>query len=271
MELLLFGGTTEGRLLAQELAQREGCELWVCSATEYGAELLPASPRVHALAGRLDKDGMLALLGQRPFSCVVDATHPFAVEVTANIAAAAQEAGLPYLRLAREDDAGSWGGAAVAVARSAQEAASMLREMPGTVLLTTGSKDLHVYTAALPDYRERLYVRILPLEESLAITRDLGIPPKHVIAMHGPFSQQLNEALIAQTGAQVLVTKASGATGGFPEKLAAAQAAGIQVLVVQRPPEEGSMNAAELLQELEQRFGLAPAPTATSNGGMQCM
>ena len=257
MELLLFGGTTEGRELATELAGREDCEVWVCSATEYGSALLPESPQVHALTGRLDSGAMVELMASRPFACVVDATHPFAVEVTANIAAAAQEAGIPYLRLAREDLTVSDPSVKLTVSRSAEEAALLLQDMPGKVLLTTGSKDLPVYAAALPDYQERLYVRILPLESSLAATRELDIPPSHVIAMQGPFSQAFNAALIRELGISVMVTKASGATGGVQEKIDAARAEGIDLIVIQRPQEPGSLSPAELLGVLERRFKLS--------------
>ena len=253
MELLLFGGTTEGRELATELAGREGCEVWVCSATEYGSALLPESPQVHALTGRLDSGAMVELMASRPFACVVDATHPFAVEVTANIAAAAQEAGIPYLRLAREELPASDPDVKLTVSRSAEEAALLLQDMPGKVLLTTGSKDLPVYAAALPDYQERLYVRILPLESSLAATRELDIPPSHVIAMQGPFSQAFNAALIRELGISVMVTKASG----VQEKIDAARAEGIDLIVIQRPQEPGSLSPAELLGALERRFKLS--------------
>ena len=78
MELLLFGGTGEGRALA-EWHRDEGIPVTVCVATAYGSTLLP--PGVEAHTGRLDRAGMEALMVRRPYTCVIDATHPYAVEV----------------------------------------------------------------------------------------------------------------------------------------------------------------------------------------------
>ena len=101
MELLLFGGTGEGRALAEWLRD-EGIPVTVCVATAYGSTLLP--PGVEAHTGRLDRAGMEALMVRRPYTCVIDATHPYAVEVTRQLQEAAQARGVPYVRLLRTSD-----------------------------------------------------------------------------------------------------------------------------------------------------------------------
>ena len=75
--------------------------------------------------------------------------------------------------------------------------------------------------------------------------------------MQGPFSQAFNAALIRELGINVMVTKASGATGGVQEKIDAARAEGIDLIVIQRPQEPGSLSPAELLGVLERRFKLS--------------
>ena len=81
----------------------------------------------------------------------------------------------------------------------------------------------------------RLYPRVLPTHEALDACAAAGIPARNIIAMQGPFTQALNEALLHQYGARWFVTKDGGAPGGFAEKAAAAHAAGAQLVVIRRP------------------------------------
>ena len=234
MHILLFGGTTEGRDLASHLAGR-GHAVALCVATGYGAALSPDGPNITVHAGRLDGPAMEALMASAPFDCVVDATHPYAVEVSRNIRAAAGRTGLPCHRLIRE---GPPEGDGWLHAPSAADAAEMLAALPGNTLLTTGSKDLRYYAA--PGLRERVYPRVLPSLDSLSQCLELGFPPAHVLCMQGPFTKEMNLALMGQYGIKTLVTKASGGAGGFWEKAAAAREAGVALLVIDRPaPEEG--------------------------------
>lgn len=243
MNILLFGGTAEGRELAGWLLDRHIPAL-VCVATEYGETLLP--PGVEAHVGRLDRDGMEALMGSRPFTHVVDATHPYAVEVTANIKAAAEAAGLPRLRLVRMSD----GEDLCHKAENMAAAAEMLEGLPGNVLLTTGSKELDAF--AKPGLVERCYPRVLPMVDSLNRCLELGFPPRHIICMQGPFSKELNVALLRQYDAKILVTKDTGGYGGFREKAEAAREAGAALLVVERPGDETGYTLEEIQKILKE-------------------
>ena len=101
-EICIFGGTTEGRRLADFLRGQDGHVL-VCVATEYGEALAPGGENVEVRAGRLDTAGMAALLGKRRFDAVVDATHPFATEVSRNLRATCKDTGTEYIRLSRDE------------------------------------------------------------------------------------------------------------------------------------------------------------------------
>ena len=113
-------------------------------------------------------------------------------------------------------------------------AADMLEQMPGHVLLTTGSKELHHF--ARPGLAERCYPRVLPMADSLERCLTLGSFPKNIICMQGPFSRELNVALLRQYHIQTLVTKDTGGYGGFREKAEAARGGGCALLVVEPPP-----------------------------------
>lgn len=227
-DTLIFGGTTEGRLAAEKEK-----DALVCVATEYGASLLPAG--TNCRVGRLTPAEMKALMRETRPARVLDATHPYAVRVTANIRACCAELGLPYERISRPAVSASWD-ALVRHAAGPEEAARMLAETGGNIFLTTGSRTLSVYASAVPV--SRLWVRVLPTQESLERCRRSGIIPSRIIAMQGPFSPELNGALYDQFEIRVLVTKDSGKAGGLEEKVLPALAREIDVIMIDRPPEE---------------------------------
>jgi precorrin-6Y C5,15-methyltransferase (decarboxylating) len=260
-DICLFAGTTEGRRLAQFLRGTGLCA-YVSVATEYGETLIPGSENVVVHAGRLDQPAMEELFKKERFSLVIDATHPYATAVTANIAAAAAHAGVELIRLLREEDDKVSGAVYVS---SISEAAEYLKNTAGNVLLTTGSKELTPF-ASIPGARERIFARVLPMQSSLESCQAAGIPPAHIIAMQGPFSQEMNCALLRMTQARYMVTKDSGANGGFRQKIAAAQAEGVQIVIIGRPRERSGMEIGELTRLLCSRFGIAERPRVSVVG-----
>jgi len=239
MRVLVFGGTTEGRLLSHALARR-GAAVTVCVATAYGREEQGDEPGVTVLTGRRTEREMEELL--EGMDLCIDATHPYAVAVSTLSREACKAVGVPYRRLLRAKSESE--GVEV---ESATEAASLLANMEGNVLLTTGAKELPAFSALEP---ERLYPRILPSHEGLAACEAAGIPHRNIIAMQGPFSRELNEALIRQYDIRSVVTKDGGAAGGFSEKAAAAVATGATLVVLRRPEETGE-TMETLLREVE--------------------
>ena len=240
MKVLLFGGTGDGRALAEWMLARE-LDATVCVATEYGETLLPEGMKVHV--GRLDAGEMAALMADG-YTLVIDATHPYAVEVTENIRAASERTGLPYLRLLRQSD----GEDLCHKAENMAVAAEMLERLPGNVLLTTGSKELDHF--ARPGLRERCFPRVLPMADSLERCLALGFPPKNIICMQGPFTKEMNVATLHQFHIDTLVTKDTGGYGGFRAKAEAAKEAGCALLVVERPRNETGLTLEEIQRRL---------------------
>lgn len=231
MKLVIFAGTSEGRTLCTRLSQA-GMQATVCVATEYGKEVMPELPGITVHTGRMTAEEMADFL--RETQLVVDATHPYAVEVSKNIRQACETVNCRYIRLLRPKTQAEH----VVHVASAAEAAEYLAHTEGNVLLTVGSKELHCFTA-VPDYAERLWPRVLPAAASMEICQKLGFPAAHTILMQGPFSEELNIALLHTCGAKWLVTKDTGVAGGLPEKLAAAKRCGCQVILIDRPREDG--------------------------------
>lgn len=268
-DVCLFSGTTEGRKLAEYLSTT-GLQTLVCVATAYGEVLSPKGENIHISTGRMDEAAMTALFQKERFALVVDATHPHAQLVTDNIIGAAQAANMPYLRLLR----GEMQPQGVTYVDTIAQAARHLQNSQGNILLTTGSKELAPYTS-IPDYQKRVFARVLPTQEALAACAAQGIPPQNILAMQGPFSQEMNRAMIRDYNICYLVTKESGAAGGLQEKLSAAQAEGIEVVLVGRPPQVPGMSLAEVIGHIQQCFQLQPKPVVhligMGMGNIECL
>ena len=234
-KILIFAGTTEGRELAEFLSGRE-FPVEVSVATEYGETLLSPGPFLKIHQGRMEEAEMEAFFREEEIRTVVDATHPYAVVVSENIRQACEHTETEYIRLLREESSDT---ADCIFVEDTAGAVEYLKQTEGNVLLTTGSKELKAFTA-LPDFEKRLYARVLSTPEVAAMAASLGFVGKHLICMQGPFSRELNTAMLRQFEAAYLVTKDSGKVGGFEEKLLSAREAGAKVILIGRPKEPGT-------------------------------
>ena len=247
MKVIIFGGTSEGRMLSECLCRNKIAHT-LCVATDYGEEVLEPSEYAHVLQGRLDTQQMADLIQSEQCLVVVDATHPYAVEVSKNIREACERTKMKYLRFLRAEESVIDVKSDVLVS-SAAEAAAYLDGQEGTIFLTTGSKELPAFTAGVHEI-ERLFVRVLPSAAVVASCRELGLEGKQICAMQGPFSEEMNRALLQQTKAAWLVTKDTGITGGFPEKVRAARSLGVRLVIIRRPEESG-LDYESVLQALK--------------------
>lgn len=255
-KIAVFAGTTEGRRLSETLAAA-GIEHTVCVATEYGESVLTRHPLVQVHQGRMNQEEIGAFVKEGQFTHVIDATHPFAREVTRNIKTAVEEQNggkkhVSYLRLKREESGRPESPAAYFATN--EDCAHALEGTEGNILLTTGSKELFRYCRS-EEVKSRLYVRVLPDVESLTLCMEQGIRGKQVIAMQGPFTAGMNEAVIRQYHIAHVVTKESGVSGGYPEKIEAAEKTGEKVWVIGRPQEEEGASFAQICRELEKQCG----------------
>ena len=236
MKIIIFSGTTEGRILSDRLTK--DCMPHIVSvASEYGKEMMDENAFAEIHVGRMDANEIIGFLTEREFSeedMVIDATHPFATEVTSNIKVAVESFGVSLIRVIREEEK--------ELPKDAEkylditDCANSLDKTEGNILLTTGSKELGQYCKSVStETKKRTYVRVLPSIDSLKLCEMEGIESDHIIAMHGPFGKELNEAILRQYDIKHLVTKESGAAGGFAEKMSAAVSAGAKLHVIERP------------------------------------
>lgn len=245
---LIFAGTTEGRELVEFLIPQKDVQITVCTATEYGKILLPNAPNLTVLSKRLEFEDMVTLMQTTPFDQVYDTTHPYAVLVSQNIQNATKKANVPYFRIIRPEEELEDDGKIVYV-NSMEDAVSYLSDTTGNILSTTGSKELPAL-CKLQDYRERVYARILSNPEMVSSSFQLGFQGKHLICMQGPFSEELNTALIHQFDISYVLTKNSGKLGGFLEKVNSARQTKTTLVVIGRPTKEEGFTLDEIKKML---------------------
>ncbi|MDR1147858.1 MAG: precorrin-6A/cobalt-precorrin-6A reductase [Spirochaetaceae bacterium] len=265
MTICIFSGTGDGKkfialLLSRAEIKSINITVHIFCATEYGAEIMKSEIKfvqqassidknndknnVFIHSGRLDEDSMLKKIQELKPDYIIDCTHPYAEIVTKNIKTACEKTGFAYIRLRREKSAPA-PAPCIYYVDSMEDAASFLKDKSGNILLCTGSKDLHYFSDAA--LRCRVYPRVLPLEESLRLCRDAGITAKNIIAMQGPFSEGLNRALIQQINAAWLVSKETGAEGGFNEKINAAAGENCNALVIRAPDGDAGFDAETII------------------------
>ncbi|MBR2742515.1 MAG: precorrin-6A reductase [Clostridia bacterium] len=253
--ICIFAGTTEGRRLAEALCTHP-VRVTVSVATDYAGTLIAPHKNLNVLSGRLECGEIAELFLRSRFDLIIDATHPYANIVTKNVKRAAKEAKTEYIRLVRGESKAA--DDAVFVKDTAQ-AAEYLNETSGNILFTTGAKELCAFSW-IKDFKTRAYARVIPLAASLSSCEAAGLAPSHIIAMQGPFSEEMNAALINTVSASYVVTKDGGDAGGFPEKAAAAKRTGARLIVIGRPAESGGLTYAETLALLRARFAISIRP-----------
>ena len=227
----VFAGTSDGNRLAAAIAAL-GLPVVVSTATAWGGELASRQlPGVTILAGRLGYARRKELLQASRARVLVDATHPYAVEMSRQLAALAEEIGIPCLRHERPPSPPlHWARYCSSIAAAAELAINLGQR----IFVGTGGKELAVFLNA-PGARERKwFVRIPPEPAVLQQVLKLGIPQQNICCILGPLSRESNQALFQQWRIDCVVSKDAGEAGGFMAKAEAAHACGAGLIVVER-------------------------------------
>jgi cobalt-factor III methyltransferase len=228
----VFSGTSDGNALAGELADRHG-PIIVSTASEYGAGIVREQcPGVTVWAGRQGVESRRRALLESGARIIVDATHPYARQISEQLIGLAAQSGIPYLRYERPSTLDP---KTTLLCESVSVAAERAIATGRRIFLATGSKDLETFLTAPNADKRDWFVRITPEPALMRRAIDLGIPRNRILAMQGPFSEAFNSALWRDQRIDCVVTKDSGEAGGFSAKVRAAGALGIPLLVIQRP------------------------------------
>jgi precorrin-3B C17-methyltransferase len=228
----VFSGTSDGNVLARCIA-RAGRRTIISTSSEHEFEIAEAAcPGLSIHAARIGADARKADLERSRAQAIVDATHPFAAEISRQLIGLSRELGLPYIRYERPRAPRD--GHAIHCADLSQAARKAI-SVGRRIFLATGSKDLAAFLQCDGAARREWFARVTPEAASIEGALRAGIPRAHLCAMQGPFSSALNEAIWRDWQIDCVVTKDSGDAGGFAEKAAAAEALRIPLIAIERP------------------------------------
>ncbi len=229
--IALFGGTTESLAIAEKL-KSSGHPFMLFTATDFHVHAHIRQEAINHQVGPLNQQEMELVFQKENIKMVIDATHPFAVQVSENLMHVCQGLLIPYYRFERQSTST---GKSHHVRRFSNydEGIQFLQNTEGNILLSTGSHSVSLFTRSLPT--ERLYVRVLPIPEILKKTIEAGVIKDHMMAMKGPFSQEMNVAMIKFWNISYLVSKDSGSQGGLEEKIKSVEETKTQLILIERP------------------------------------
>lgn len=230
-KILIFGGTSEGRIISETLS-KNNLSIHISVATEYGKQVLKENKNLSILEGRLNYEQMTELCKKNNYNFIIDATHPFAKEVSENIKKCAIVNNIQLIRFERKIITKN--NRQIIYVQNATECKDLLLNTTGKILLTTGTKDLSIFCNN-SELRERLIVRILPAIESINQCYQNKLIGKQLIAMQGPFSIKMNKTQIEDYEISILVTKESGTPGGTDSKIVACLEKNIKCIIIKNP------------------------------------
>lgn len=225
-------GTSEGKNILRYI-NRFTDEVVVSTATEYGGELLKEYKFKYLNTKPLDRDGLVDLINKFNIKVLVDASHPYAKEVSNNAIESAKECNIDYIRYERLGVLKESNYKKISYISGYDKLKDSVKHIDGNILNTTGSRNIEtIYNLNI---KNRIIHRILPNAKILQNVLNIGVNVEDVIAIKGPISYELNRAFINQYSAKAIITKDSGKAGGTIEKLKACIDENIDIIVIDKP------------------------------------
>ncbi len=231
----MFGfilGTSEGRKILS-LINKYTDNIAVTTATTYGGQLLKEFKIKNLNTKPLNKEEMLNWIKNNRINILVDASHPYAQEVTKTALECANDLNIKYVRYERQGVLEDITGEDIIRVKDYYEAINIIKKIEGNILNTTGGNNVSKFLNL--DFEYRIIHRILPSPNVLAKIVEAGIKLKDIIALQGPISYELEKAFINQYNAKAILTKDSGIEGGVLEKLKAVRECKIKLIVMEKP------------------------------------
>ncbi len=243
--ILVLGGTSDSLKIC-DLLNELGKSYILSVATEYGKEISKNYCKDINVA-RLDKKDMIKFVKKNNIETIVDATHPYALEVSQNAMDASHERDIKYIRYERSSSDILEHEKVIKV-DNIEEACDIANKLGQNIFLSTGSKNLGHFVQNLKN--KNIIARVLPTSEVLKSCESLGLKAHNIVAMKGPFSYEINKQLYKFYNCDLVITKESGTAGGFEEKLRASIDSNINTIVILRP----SLDYPEKVEDIEKLY-----------------
>lgn len=228
--ILVLGGTSDSIKICRLLNEYKK-EYILSVTTQYGADLANGISK-NVVVKRMDKEYMTKFMKENNIRLVIDATHPYAIEVSKNVIEVSNNIKVDYIRYERKSLLEELSYDKVIKVKSTEEAYETANELGKNIFLGTGSKTLKEFTENLKG--KKIVARVLPTSDVIKICEDAGLNADNIIAMKGPFSESINEEMYKHYAVDLVITKESGIEGGFLEKVNAAKKLDIPVIVIIR-------------------------------------
>ena len=231
MKIFVIAGTEDGRKLAKFLADKN-FQVTASVVSEYGKKILEQYENISVNDKKLNAEELEKILREENFQILVDASHPYAENVSQNAIAACENLNILYIRYERPEVESTY--KKIYRVESYEQAAEISASLGKNIFLTTGSRNLKKFLSCDAVKNCNITARILPTAEVLAECEKFLLP-KNIIAIQGKFSVELNAELFKHTQAEVIVTKNSGEIGGADTKILAAEKLNLPVVMIERP------------------------------------
>ena len=228
--ILVLGGTSDSIEICNLLNEYK-LPYVVSVTTTYGEELArKCTDKV--LLRKLTIEDMVNFIEDNKVEKIIDATHPYAVEVSSNAIKASEISNIKYIRFERKSLIDEIDYDNKYLVDTIEEACDIANKIGNNIFIGTGSKNLSIYKKLIKN--KKLMVRVLPTSEVLLSCESLGFNADNIIAMKGPFTQEMNESTYRQYNIDLVITKESGAAGGFLEKVDACKVLNTPVVIIKR-------------------------------------
>jgi precorrin-6A/cobalt-precorrin-6A reductase len=221
-----MGGTKDSVEIGKRLRSLGEIFILYTSTTDYGGKLAEDFAN-KIITKPLDKDELKDVIKEYGIDILVDATHPFAINASKNAIEVCKALNIKYIRFERKQEKIEHPN--IIYVKNFEEAANIAKKY-NRVFHTAGIKNLKTVVDIVG--RDKVVARVLPISTNEALKI---LPQQNIIAMYGTFSKELNKHLIKDYGCDVIITKDSGESGGFEEKVYGALEIGAKVIVVERP------------------------------------
>ncbi len=250
-KLLILGGTGDALVLAERLQQISGLTVISSLAGRTQQPVLPVGQmRIGGFGG---EQGLIDYLKAHQIDFLIDATHPFARQISENACGAALTCGVPFLILERSAWSATLEDHWLEVPDH-QAAANLLPQLGQRIFLTIGRQELGFY-AHLQD----LWFLMRSIDPP-----DLSeIPPGEMLLAKGPFDLNAERELLQKYQIQAIVSKNSGGKATYG-KILAARELGLPVVMIQRPKTPAGERVDSMEQAIEWLQGQLDYSTASS-------
>ncbi|WP_303863788.1 precorrin-6A reductase [Alkalibaculum bacchi] len=230
IKIIVIAGTAEATSIIDKLLDMN-INVLATVTTRLGMESIHNRKGLHIYQGRLTQKNLESLIAEEMPDGLIDASNPFAKDISKNVLKISIKCNLPYLHYERKEIKSQ--GKDIIRVKTYDQAVEKLIEHKGNIMLTVGSSKIEMFTK-IPNFKKRIFLRVLPDVKIISRCEKLGFNPGNIIAIKGPFTEELNVQLIKYCNASIMVTKESGNTGGTIEKISAARTLNIPTLMIER-------------------------------------